>query len=70
MVDNSRIDQVLEHHQHVLRRQYPPTWFNVTASPQRTTTNAPTEVTPAQREVPRQASMRDAAELQRRRYGH
>ena len=69
IVDSRRIEQVLQHHRHVLEQQYPPAWFNVTTRPQRTT-NASTKVVQAERDAPSPTRNGDSAELQRRRYGH
>lgn len=67
VVDNSRMDQVRLHHQHVLEAPFPPAWFNERA-------NTPRPVPDVAPHEPRGTSVRGgfglSAEARLRRYGH
>ena len=67
VVDNSRMDQVRVHHQHVLDAPFPPPWFSQRAN----TPRLATDLIPNE---PRPTTTADAfgmsAEARLRRYGH
>ena len=63
-VDQRRMDDVLEHHRHVLHQPYPPSWF--TASREAVASPA----TPQRRDASRQESPESSAAARLRRYGH
>jgi hypothetical protein len=64
------MDQMLQHHRHVIEQQYAPAWFNVTAHPQSIATNASTSAAPTHGERAPHTFNTGATELQRSRYGH
>ena len=64
IVDSRRIDEVLEHHQHVLHRPYPPQWFTARDRMGSSTARGET-LRPA---VPERSP--PSAAVTSRRYGH
>jgi hypothetical protein len=70
LVDSSRMEQVLKHHQHIVRQHYRRASLNNTPHARHTATHAATQPTSTQRGTSANAFNGEAAERQRRRYGH
>ena len=73
MVDQRRMDDVLLHHQHVVRGEFPPAWFrwwdSNPATSSRDRNPAPTGSSAAEPKPPQQ-TRELSAEARLRRYGH
>ena len=71
-VDSRRMEEVLQHHQHVvLQHRYPPAWFNVAPDASRSRPNSGDHPTnPAGAAIRTRDAAVESAEARLRRYGH